>query len=615
MRSLSIYGLIGAIFGLWALFVLVAIAMPAYHEYLMPLGMYHDVNAIAPLATLLGEAPNWLPWSALILLAWIWFMVAGRLHPALARMPRTDDGKRIWAWAAWMGGGLLFLAACILVFSVTDLGIIGAGGQSSDTNWIVALAAAAMVWPLVSPQAFGRFGNNHPSKLSWPAVARTAGLGVMFILAFGLIVKAVSAVFMIWFTVVTEALDRSMETSAFGWTWLSIGMVVMLALGSALAFGLLPAFIPGTGGWRARVTATRPALILAAGVLAAGVVALPLLSSVDYLGNKKLVDVAELSGIHPLSLRLVKFCADSNCRVSKDLSANPALKVGNPVTQVSASGSYYGGGDVPLHPDAVAALERFVAGKGKNSVLRKSAMMGAADVYNTLWQPREYYQLIDNFTRQNSLKHGSLLQIQIKLAWLMRAAPINAETRAMLEQMSDDKRYFIGGRAAAMLAAAWARFGDMKRAEGFLASARRASPDRYDHVKLVLGSLSNGRLAGQIAMPGATTAGIRVGLFRLTDDDPTKPASSVRKKKSPGDPKPAFTKTNMTVLVGSAVLTADGRFAFQHLGAGDYYLAMLIPDEKLKGRDRIAGNNTPDLISLNAAAPRRDLGVIRLTAQ
>lgn len=616
MRSLSVYGLIGAIFGVLAILVLTAIALPAYQEYLMPLAMYRDITAIAPLAAVVDKVSSWLPWTALILFVWVWFLVAGRLHPALARMPRTGEGSLAWTWGAWIGGGLLFLTALAFVFSMFDLDFLGVGGRTEILKWIVVLAVAALAWLLVSPQAFGRFGNNHPSALNWPAVARVAGLGMLFILAFGLIMKAVSATFMTWFMVVTESLDRSMEPSVFGWAWLSVGMVVILALGSAIAFGLLPAFIPGSGSGRARLSATRPALILVAGALVVGAIAVPALYSIDFLGQKRLAGVADLSGVRPFSFHRVKFCADSNCRVRKDRSANPALETGKPITQVTAFGSLMGGGYVPLHPDSVAALERFVAGKGKHSVLRKSAMVGAAEVYQALWLPRESFQAIDRFTRQGSMKHGSLLHTQIKLAWLMRAAPINAETRAMLEELSDDKRYFIGGRGAARLAAAWARFGDMKRAEGFLASARKASPGKYDHIKLVPGSLRNGQLSGQIAMPGVASDGIRVGLFRLTDD-PTKPvaATATKKKPSPKGSTPAFNSTGISLLTESMVLKADGRFAFQNLGAGDYYLAVLIPDDKLKGKAALTGVNVPDLIKLSAAAPRRDVGVIRLTAQ
>lgn len=615
MRSLSIHALIGAIFGVLVFLLLSAIAMPAYHEYLMPLAMYRDITAMAPFANLLGKASDWLGWIMLVLFVWVWLIVAARLNPALARWPMAPDVNRLWAVASWLGGGLLLLAAFFIGSAIPSPEIFGVGKQAGILEWVVALSAMAIVWMLISPHAFGRFGGDHPAKLSWSATARTAGLGVLFALIFGLVVKAVGAVFSAWFLVVTE-LERSMEPSAFGWAWLATGLIVVLALGSTIVLGLLPAFVPGMGSWRERMVATRPALILAAGALVVAAVSLPVLSRIDYLGNKKLVDVAELSGIRPLSFRLVKFCADKNCRDSKDRSANPALKTGEPIVRVIGFGMLRDGGHVPLHPDTVAALEKFVAGKGANSMLRKSAMMAATEVHKALWQPRGSFQLTERFTQQGSMKHGSLINTQIQLAWLLRAAPINAETRAMLEQLSDDKRYFIGNRASARLAAAWARFGDMKRAEGFLAQARKASPGKYEYIKLIPGGPINGQLSGQIAVTGSSNDGIRVGLFRLTDD-PTRKVSpaDIRKQKQSKGSVPGFLHPGVTLLTESMVLKADGRFAFRNLGAGDYYLAILLPDEKLKGKAALTGVNVPDIIRLNAVAARRDVGVIRLTAK
>lgn len=615
MRSLSIYGLIGAILGVLVFLLLSAIAIPAYVEYLMPLAMYRDVTAMAPLANILDKMSAWLGWGMLVLFVWVWLIVAGRLNPALARWPMAPDVNRLWAVASWIGGGLLLLAAFAVGSAIPNPEIFGMGKRAGILEWVVALSAMAIVWMLISPQAFGRFGGDRPAKLSWSATARTAGLGMLFALIFGLIVKAAGAAFSAWFLVVTE-LERSMEPSLFGWTWLAVGLIVMLALGSAVAFGLLPAFVPGAGSWRERMVATRPALILAAGALVVGAISLPVLSRIDYLGSKTLADVAELSGIRPLSFRLVKFCADKNCRDSKDRSANPALKTGEPIVKVAGFGMLRDGGYAPLHPDTVAALEKFVAGKGANSMLRKSAMMAAAEVHKTLWQPREMYRLVDRFTRQGSMKHGSLIDTQIRLAWLMRAAPINAETRAMLEELSDDKRYFIGTRATARLAATWARFGDMKRAEGLLAQARKASPGKYDHIKLVPGGRINGQLSGQIVMAGSTSDGIRVGLFRQTED-PTKKVSpdDLKKQKLSKGSVPGFAYPGISLLTESTVLKADGRFAFRDLGAGDYYLAILLPDEKLKGKTALTGVNVPDIIRIGATAPRRDVGVIRLTAK
>src|SRR3990172_7338820 len=230
MRSLSVYGLIGAIFGVLAILILTAIAVPAYNEYLMPLAMYRDITAIAPLASVFDKMVGWLPWTALILFVWVWWLVAGRLHPVLARLPRTGEGNLAWTWAAWIGGGLLFLMSLVLVLSMFDLDLLGMGGRADALKWIVVMVASALAWLLVSPQALGRFGSQHPATLSWLAIARTAGLGVLFILTFGLVMKAMGATFNAWFLVVTEALDRSIEPSVFGWTWLTIGMVVTMAL-------------------------------------------------------------------------------------------------------------------------------------------------------------------------------------------------------------------------------------------------------------------------------------------------------------------------------------------------------------------------------------------------
>jgi len=62
-------------------------------------------------------------------------------------------------------------------------------------------------------------------------------------------------------------------------------------------------------------------------------------------------------------------------------------------------------------------------------------------------------------------------------------------------------------------------------------------------------------------------------------------------------------------------LQADGRFSLKNLDSGDYYMAALIPEEKLQGKTGISGINVPDLIKLSILVPRRDLGVIQLTAQ
>jgi len=617
VRSLSVYALIGAALGLWVTAILMAIAVPAYSSYLLPWSLYHDLPGTGAFLQFIGKMGSWMGWIGISLYVWLWFLVAGRLNPSLSRLPFAREGKPLWAWAAWIGGGLLFIAVIAFSAQFADAGLFGMGGRKNVVILLLLALAAAGAWVVVSPRAFGRFGGNFPASLSWPGVAGSAGLGVLFAVLALLMLKAASAGFSVWFTVLVEALDRSSEASLLGSTWLMIGMTVLFAVAVAIVFGLLPVFVPGAGSWRKRLATSRPALILVVATLVVAAVAVPLVAQTHLLGSKKLVEVANLSGIRPLSLRHIKLCLDRACRVKGDKSPRPVLMVDKPIEQVSTFGFIYSGGNIPLHPDTVAALEKFVVEKGKYSVLRKSAIMGTSEIYKMLWQPLDAYRTVERFVAQGHLKHGSILWTQIELAWLANGSPISAEARKRLEALSDDKRYFIGHRAAVRLATAWARFGNMPRAQAFLDRARKAQPGKYDHVKLVRADLANGRISGRLAMPGGTD-GIRVGLFRVTKDPTSRESSSLRKRAGSKlkTEKPRFPFAGSIVrLTDSAVLSGDGRFSFGNLGSGEYYLALLVPADKLNGKDRVVGNNVPDLIRLNAPNPRRDLGVFRLTPQ
>ena len=606
MRSLTVFAVIGALIGLWLTAVTTAIAVPSYGEYIISARMYENLMLPGGVGEVLVKLSPWLLWLGVALYVWLWFVVAGRLNPALTRLPFARDGKPIWAWVAWLVAGALMLIPAAIVFRALDPGF-NAGDNLRVIHWIAIPVAAAVSWALLSPRAFGRFGAGALPPLQWPDVARSAGFGAVFILLFVLASKAIGTGFMAWFTVVVEGLDRNSEVSMFGMYGMLAGMVVLFGLGYAVIFGLLPAFVPGPESWRQRLSCVRPALVLLTISLAAAVIALPMLSAVHYLGSKRLVAAADLSAIQPLSLRFVKLCKDKECRVKGDQSPNPVLTVGKPITQVPTYGlMVVDGGMVPAHPDTVPALEKFVA-EHRRSVLRKAAMTGAVEVYKQLWQRQDAARLWERFVQQGDLHDSTLIWQQVQLAWLVNASPINAETRALLESMSDDRQYVIGGRAAVRLAAAWARFGDMTKANLFLDRAKKANPEKYDEVKLACADLVNGYIGGQIVMP-AGTEGVRVGLFRVSPDPTRKPDAQSGKPAS-------FGSGSLVRLTDSAMLAADGRFAFQGVGSGEYTLALLIPGAKLQEKNAVAGYNVPERIVLGAAAPRRDLGSIRLTPQ
>ena len=605
MRSLFIFAVIGAAVGFWLTLILISIGAPSYGDYLIPLEQYQDLASVGALANQLTAHFNALTLAGLVLFAGLWFHMAGVLNPQLARLPLPRDRKTILVWGAWLFAGLLMLVSMSLIYNRIDPGY-SAGMSLKPAHVILIAITAAGAWTLVSPQAFGRFGDDSP-PFAWRSVARSAGLGLLFILLFAIVAKAIGISLVTLMTVVSEGLDRSSEGSSFGWFAMTVGMMVTFGLGYAFVFGALPAFVSGAGDIRTRLNRVRPALVVLAVIGVATLISLPMLNAIHALGAKRLAQVSNLSAIQAQSLSLVKLCLAKDCRVKGDTSTNPSLRVGKPLSQAAAQGAMMvDGGYVPLHADTVPVLEKFVADH-RYSILRKAAMSGAAEVYTRLWQRRDAERVWQQFLQQGYLDNTTILWSQLQLAWLVNAAPVNAETRALLETMSDEKQYWIGNRAAIKLAAAWARFGDINKANELLARAKTAQPGKYDYVQLAQADLADGKISGTIAMSSGA-GDIRVGLFRVSPDPARKP--------EPGFRASSLMDRNAAVrLTDSAVLNAEGRFSFENLSSGEYHLALLVPEAKLGGKQAVAGLNVPDLIKLNKTNSRRDLGVIRLSPQ
>ena len=604
MHRLSIFAALGALMGVVASAVLFTMAFPAYSDYLLPLSMYQDKLAMTILGESLIKVVQFETVLAIAVPVWLvlWFMVAGQLNPALARLPFARGARRGWAWAAWLAAAMLFGAAVL----TTSVGLQSSlTGMTADSLWLLGVLGGGMAWLLVSPQGFGRFAAQTRPRPDRIAVLRVAGLGMLFVGWCALVIQVFSTLIVrVLLTYVNDAWFTSTEPSLRGWFWLASGIVLSVAIATALAFGLLPLFVPGQGHWRTRAQAARPGLLLAAVVVVAGLITLPLLISTNYLGRTTLVEAAGLQSIRPLAFHTLRLCAAS-C-ASSDGKSNPGiLQAGPRIDQVHGLGALDSGVSVPLHPDVVPALDEFATGPGRHSVLRKSAQLSALEIHDALWEPQQTDRLHAQLVQRGEID-GFLIYQQVRLARLMQAAPINAESRAMLEQLSDPRQFHVSGKAAVKLAAAWARFGDTKRARNILSEAQRQAPGRFDNIQLPVTTLRNGSVSGRLALAGQSVEGVRVGLFRMTNDDPTRPNEQSAATR--------FTSTPVSRLSSSVVLKSDGRFVFSDLSNGDYFLALLIPADLLNDRQAIRANPIPDRIEVSTRRPQRELGLIQLTA-
>lgn len=139
------------------------------------------------------------------------------------------------------------------------------------------------------------------------------------------------------------------------------------------------------------------------------------------------------------------------------------------------------------------------------------------------------------------------------LEHLQAAAP-DEDSRRALEALSDESRLRVGPKAAARLALAWARHGEEARAKAWLARAavgRGALPQGLVELPPQLGPLRPGRVSGRLRAPGRTVAALYLRR------DPLQPSVL-----GPGQ------------LVATALPGKDGRFRFEHLPPGVYYMAV-----------------------------------------
>ncbi len=379
-----------------------------------------------------------------------------------------------------------------------------------------------------------------------------------------------------------------------------------------MVFGLLPLFVPGNGKLRERFKYTRPAQRLLAAMIIVAVLVTPLLYKVHFLGDKQLADVTTLGELEPLSLAQIKLCVTPESRYGVEEPPVPRLEVEKYEPHTLGLGIFFvDGGEVPLHPDAIPILQRFVR-EHDYSVMRRAAIANAVGTYHKLWQPAEAIRLQQQWVQEGELFNPMILWTMIQLKWLIQAAPINDETRHLLATLSDETQYFIGDGATVRLAMAWARFGNAKQMNRFLDRAKEVYPDKYRQLELTPAKLATGEITGHIVMPGEET-GIRVGLFRV-NETPLQAAKRKRRDKSERQSQPF--SANWITVTTSTVLSEDGHFHFKNLGSGEYYLALLVPRERLNGAEKIAGHHIPDVITLlSAQHPKRDLGEIRLVPE
>lgn len=168
----------------------------------------------------------------------------------------------------------------------------------------------------------------------------------------------------------------------------------------------------------------------------------------------------------------------------------------------------------------------------------------------------------------------------------LQSAPAGEEGRALLAAVSDERRFRAGPRAAARLALAAARQGDEEAARRWLARASQgegALPPGLVELPARPGPLKPGRISGRLRAKG----GAVVALYA---------------RAHPGQP----SLLGPGQLAGTSQADASGRFRFEGLPAGDYYLAAAVTPSGPDSRRRLRVLGRRGDLTLSARRPALD---------
>jgi len=573
--------LFGVITGIAVVVLLMAIAAPSTSQYLLTHAEKADYDRIDGYSRILSGAGSWIAYGlffAALGLAVSFFLTL--LNPSFNIKKASSDRKMAAGTRA-----LVFLAAAAgwIYGTAFLLDLLFPGGPSRAIQFLFYVVLFAGVWFIIGRQGWA--GDLSSWKVQKNArLMRTALLGAAVGAVVFLIYWLFDWSFRQYFTLVSEVLDQSGETSFLGFVQLAFGAVICLGVAFPLAAGFVAALAPVEQENREIL---RRLMIPGAAFL---VIAVLLAAAYWYAGavydlNKK--DLATAVGI------------PARAKESRTIVALVASK-GLPVTvqewplEASSSG-FMSQNTIELSVENLQKVESYLAAHPQGTVFTYPGREILVKGYYGLWD-RE-----NGLAWQVRAAESQLLQRQLLLT-RFRSMAVTQENLKLLESYSDEKVWRVGGKSALYLSQGYQHFGKAAEAAKWLEKAIALGTDisKADFVKDPI--ITYGSLQGRILLNGKPLSGVKVGLLSHRADMMGKESFKLTD----------FSFPRMLVDVRQA--GKDGRFAFSSLGTGRYLIAVMTDKETMPydlKPGTITASNVPGIISLGAVASR-DLGTIAI---
>lgn len=594
----------GLLLGLLINYILYAIAIPAYSDYLLPLSSYQALNNFWDIfysASLYEEQ-----FFALLVVCTLPFMltIISNINPLLQidfstrKLPEFSHSEVSRKGRAWLSILISIIVMDIILF------VIGEDGAKAEQEmWGAVLLGGAFVWIILSASALGNF-TSEISKRSIKNYFITALHGAAFTGLFLLLVIGLFYIFTEYaFPIITEVYDPNFEMSMFGFKSISIFLMLSTIITVMLMTSILPLFTKIDTSVLNRINMAKKgvsAMLIMSLVL---VISLPIMSKQYELDKKPLTDSDFLKNITAEKYSLVRLCSDDVCANTypiNETKRNSHIDIES-IKQYVNVYRPVGDSNVPVNRFAIEPLRQFAIQTSSLSVKRKLAVEGLIAIHEKLLQPAAYVAEIQSLEEADVIPAAtSTLWTLNQVRWLATAAPITKTNYQRLEFYSNKKLFFHGRVASVYLASAWARFGNNKQSEYFKNNVKQDDLIKYTPDKdgeIVAPTLTDGSISGRVTSTTLSLDNLRVVLVV---------ANTVKGKTIIKKPKA------MLNVVANVSLQKDGKFEFKNLTNGDFGLALITNENVVSDKSQISVSGVTGLIRVSKNKPEVMLKAISI---
>jgi hypothetical protein len=562
---------------------IMAIAVPSYAGLILTHAEKADFELMSQKFSWIAKNPYPLFGILILFIMTTGSLFFVNLNPNFKNTYKEKTARLKSAAVLLLSGGCLLL----LLVPVTNIlnlfsGFLLPWAQNNIAVFLFFFLGTGLLWFIAGEMGwagdFSSWKMGVQGKQAMPVASFILG-GIIGSAAFGLY-YLFNWSFDKYFILVSEVLDKSGETSYLGFKLLANYLMFFLSMSLGIMAGLITAFSPTYKTTRQRVVRLIfPAMLLA--------VLIPVILSTYQnavkkydLGKKNLAEAVGIPEKASVSKTIVMFT------LNKAVIQEWPLKI-----EVN---NLMGTNTIELSYENLKKVEGYVAGHKEGSVYNYTAREALTNGYYGLWDVKKGIE-------QQFKNSGEVIFPRLLLISKLNQLPITQENLSYLRTFTDESKWHIGGKFAIKIAYAFMHFGEVEKAKALVKKAQEKGEDISKITFLNEKILKDGKITGSIKVNGKSPANTKVGLLRYSE---------------------SFEKIDNITLVLRLLdvrnLDATGRVSFNHLGQGEYVLAIMTNKEGIPyniSQEKFKVINSPGKIKLDPLMPNRNLGNINIVVK